>query len=193
MVKNLPAGQEPEETQVWSLGRVDLLKKGMATNSSILAWRIQKTGACGLQSIGLQRVECNCNWSDLAHTHLLIFQFLPQTLQMISFPTCFGQCWLFSILCPHRDVLGSSVLGSSWYLKFSLPSTFPHSRLHPVLEVMANACLLQPQDSTWTVVTARAIYKKLYACLGNGSNLYTIESGNDFNKGTLYVRKSVCI
>ena len=37
MVKNLPAMQE---TQVWSLGWEDSLEKGMATHSSILAWRI---------------------------------------------------------------------------------------------------------------------------------------------------------
>ena len=36
-VKNLPAMQE---TQVLSLGREDPFKKGMATHSSILAWRI---------------------------------------------------------------------------------------------------------------------------------------------------------
>ena len=37
MVKNLLAVWE---TQVWSLGREDPLEKGMATHSSILAWRI---------------------------------------------------------------------------------------------------------------------------------------------------------
>ena len=36
-VKNLPAMQE---TQVLSLGWEDPLEKGMATHSSILAWRI---------------------------------------------------------------------------------------------------------------------------------------------------------
>ena len=40
MVKNLPVTQE---TQVLSLGREDSLKKGMATHSSILAWRIPWT------------------------------------------------------------------------------------------------------------------------------------------------------
>ena len=39
-VKNLPAMQEP---QVQSLGQEDPLKKGMATHSSILAWRIPWT------------------------------------------------------------------------------------------------------------------------------------------------------
>ena len=37
MVKNLPAIQE---TQVQSLAQEDPLEKGMATSSSILAWRI---------------------------------------------------------------------------------------------------------------------------------------------------------
>ena len=37
MVKNLPAMQE---TSVQSLGQEDPLEKGMATHSSILAWRI---------------------------------------------------------------------------------------------------------------------------------------------------------
>ena len=39
VVKNLPAMQEPQETRVRSLGQEDALEKGMATHSSILAWR----------------------------------------------------------------------------------------------------------------------------------------------------------
>ena len=39
MVKNLPAMQE---TQLWSLDQEDSLEKGMATQSSILAWRISR-------------------------------------------------------------------------------------------------------------------------------------------------------
>ena len=42
-VKNLPAMQETQETQVQSLGWEDLLEKGMTTQSSILAWRIPWT------------------------------------------------------------------------------------------------------------------------------------------------------
>ena len=54
MVKDLPAIWE---AQVWLLGQEDLLEKGMATHSSILAWRILWTEEPGrLQSIGLQRV-----------------------------------------------------------------------------------------------------------------------------------------
>ena len=43
--------------QVQSLGRVEPLEEGMATHSSILAWRIPwAEGSGGLQSIGSQRV-----------------------------------------------------------------------------------------------------------------------------------------
>ena len=60
MVKNLPAMQETQETWVRSLGQEDPLEKEMATHSSILAWKILWTEEPGgLQSMGLQRVECN--------------------------------------------------------------------------------------------------------------------------------------
>ena len=53
-LKNLPAMQE---TWVPSLDWEDPLEKGMATHSSILAWRIQWTEKSGrLQSMGSQRV-----------------------------------------------------------------------------------------------------------------------------------------
>ena len=44
MIKNLPAIQE---TRVRSLGGEDSLEKGMATHSSILAWRIPWTEESG--------------------------------------------------------------------------------------------------------------------------------------------------
>ena len=53
-VKNPPAMRE-----IWvqSLGWEDPLEKGMATHSSILAWRIPRTEEPGgLQSMGSQRV-----------------------------------------------------------------------------------------------------------------------------------------
>ena len=49
-VKNLPVMQE---TQVQSLGQQNPLMKGMATHSSILAWRSPWTEEPG----GLQRVD----------------------------------------------------------------------------------------------------------------------------------------
>ena len=54
-VKNLPAMQE---FPVPSLGQEDLLEKGMATHSSILAWRIPWIEeSSGLQSRQSQRVR----------------------------------------------------------------------------------------------------------------------------------------
>ena len=54
-VKNLPAMQQ---TQVQSLGQEGPLEKGMATHSSILAWKIPWTEEPGgLQSMGLHRVR----------------------------------------------------------------------------------------------------------------------------------------
>ena len=55
-VKNPPATQETPEMRVRSLGWEDPLEEGMATQSSILAWRIPWTEEPGgLQSMGLQR------------------------------------------------------------------------------------------------------------------------------------------
>ena len=58
VVKILPVVQELQETEVQSLSLKDSLEEGMATHSSILAWRIswtEKPG--GLQSMGSQRVD----------------------------------------------------------------------------------------------------------------------------------------
>ena len=55
MAKNLSAVQE---TRVQSLGWEDPKEKGMATHSSILAWRISRTEeSSNLQSMGSQRVR----------------------------------------------------------------------------------------------------------------------------------------
>ena len=52
VIKNLPAMQE---NQVLSLGQEDPLEKGVATHSSILAWRIPWTEELGgLPSMGSQ-------------------------------------------------------------------------------------------------------------------------------------------
>ena len=67
-VKNLPAMQE---TWVQSLGQGDPLEKGMATHSSILAWKMPWTEEPGgLRSIALQRVG-----HDWEHIQLILFLF----------------------------------------------------------------------------------------------------------------------
>ena len=65
MAKNSPAMPETQESQVQSLGQEVPLEKGMATHSTILAWKIpwtEETG--GLQSTGSQ------SWTQLSmHEH----------------------------------------------------------------------------------------------------------------------------
>ena len=57
VVKNPPVMQETQEMQLGSLGREDPLEEGVATCSSILAWKMPRTEESGgLQSIGLKRV-----------------------------------------------------------------------------------------------------------------------------------------
>ena len=58
VVKNPPTNAgDIGEMQVWSLGQQDPLEEGMATHSSILAWRIPWTEESdGLQPIESQRV-----------------------------------------------------------------------------------------------------------------------------------------
>ena len=65
MVKNLPPLWE---TQVWSLGWEDTLKKEMATHSSILAWREPlDRGAWLAPVLGVEKSQAWLN--DWAHTH----------------------------------------------------------------------------------------------------------------------------
>ena len=65
MVKNLHVMQK---TWVQSLGQEDPLEKGLATHSSILAWRIPWTEEPGgLQSMGSQRVKHDCATNTYIH------------------------------------------------------------------------------------------------------------------------------
>ena len=73
------SGKEPachcrkhNETRVQSLGQEDPLEEGMATYSSILAWRIPWTEEPGgLQSIELQRIGHDTRFSP--HTYIYIY------------------------------------------------------------------------------------------------------------------------
>ena len=67
-VKNLPAMQETQETWLQSLGQEDPLEEEMATQSSILAWKIPWTEeSSGLQSNRLQRGTRLSRSTDKAH------------------------------------------------------------------------------------------------------------------------------
>ena len=69
------------ETWIRSLGWEDLLEKGMAAHSSILAWRIPWTEEPGgLQSVG-------CTESDMAER--LTLKHVLQTYCTFFFPPCY--------------------------------------------------------------------------------------------------------
>ena len=76
-VKNLPAIQETQETQVQSLGREDPLEEGMVLHFCTLAWRIPwMEEPSGLQSIESHWVEHY--WSYLASSKLFdMFNIMP--------------------------------------------------------------------------------------------------------------------
>ena len=64
MVKNLPAMRDTRDR---FLGGEDSLEKGMATHSSILAWRIPRTEEpARLQSMGSKEMDTT---ERLTHTH----------------------------------------------------------------------------------------------------------------------------
>ena len=85
------------EMWVWFLGREDLPEEEMATHSSILAWKIQRTEEPGgLQSKVLQRVR-----HDSTHEHLQLCtvvwnQGTWYLLLCSSFSRLF---WLFTVFC----------------------------------------------------------------------------------------------
>ena len=82
-VKKLPANAGDVGMCVQFLGWEDPLEKGMATHSTILAWRIPWTEEPGgLQSVGSHRVRHD--YSNLAHAHnsldIRIIKFKPQNI-----------------------------------------------------------------------------------------------------------------
>ena len=83
VVKNLPAVQEPQQMWIRSLSWEVPLEDGMATHSSILAWRIQWTEEPGgLQLMGSQRIRHD--WSNLAHKS--IGAPMPKTFSGLKLP-----------------------------------------------------------------------------------------------------------
>ena len=100
LVKNPPAMQE---TWVWSLGWEGPLEEGMATHSSILAWRIPWTEEPGgLQSMGSHRVR-HCEWLSLSlwyirlHTHIHTLWFENVHIKLITAYTIILLCY-FNVL-----------------------------------------------------------------------------------------------
>ena len=95
--------QEEQETQFWSLGQEDLLKEGMATHSSILAWKddLVSYSPWGCKRVGHDLVteqhtlqETEWEFKKLAHL----------SVEADKYEICMagqqagdsGKCWCFS-------------------------------------------------------------------------------------------------
>ena len=90
-VKNLSAMQKTQETQVQSLSWEDHLEKGLATHSSILAWRIPWTVESDrLQSIRSQRIRQD--WSDWAK-HSTAYCIFLSCIKMMLFEWLHDKSW----------------------------------------------------------------------------------------------------
>ena len=92
MVKTLPAAQEPQETWVRSLGQEVPLEEGMATQSSILAWRIPWTkGLVGYM---------DCSYMDCwAAVHGVAgLDAAEHAHSLLPFMTCLMPCQLLPLL-----------------------------------------------------------------------------------------------
>ena len=109
---------------VQSLGREDPLEKGMATHSSILAWRIPWTEEPGgLQSIGSERVRHDQETNT--HTHTRVLDFLHLTLKTLPCTVMYGAHVMFTLF-PALHLSG--IVAWPW----SVPSLLPddHAQAH---------------------------------------------------------------
>ena len=107
-LKRLPAMRE---TWVQSLGREDPLKKEMAANSSILAWRtpwMEEPG--GLQSSGSQRAGhewatslSHLQFSSVAQSYLTLWD--PMDCSTPGFPVHQQLLWLYIYAYKYANII----------------------------------------------------------------------------------------
>ena len=118
-VKNLPAVQETEETQVGSLGGEDPLQEGMATHSSLLAWGISWTQEPG----GFRTVA---DWDNgLASQHANTLPLEAKTdIKMTLFPPSANSIlrWFCVILKENKIKKKKKQGRVSWHQHIGLPS-----------------------------------------------------------------------
>ena len=121
VVKNPPAMQEPQGTWVPSLGQEGSLGEGMATHSSVLAWRIPWTEESGrLQFTELQSQTRLKRLSSSMHTK--------------SFQSCLTLCEYMDCSLPGSSVYGDSPSKNTGVGCYALlQGRFPIQGLNPCL------------------------------------------------------------
>ena len=133
MVKNLPAMQQ---TWVWSLVWEDPLEKGIATHSSILAWRIPWTEEPGgLQFMGLQIVRHDWSTNTCAFKIKLLN---PRTIDALG---CSRYTWIYiwvppskqrdCVILPAMDLIRPAMRLKAWPWDLELCVLAPKYKLGP--------------------------------------------------------------
>ena len=143
--------------QVWSLGREDPLDEGMATHSSILAWKIPWTEEPNkLQPIGSQRVG-----RDWATEYARKGRSIPGNILGFSF------IWMLLSLCEQyrfQETICTLIM-TLWTHKsrhknaFSIPLPlldwhFRHSWLSEKFKILQS----RSPDFTWSIIFPSATY-----------------------------------
>ena len=136
VVKNPPDKQETQEMRVWSLSQEDPLEEGMATHSSIFAWRIpMDRGAWQANSpLGPKESDMTEWLSSHAYTYYQVPNLNYKAYVIIKtyeslFLLCLSRC-LFSFSGPHPLLNNTEArLQALWYhsmFLFIIPTPFYH-------------------------------------------------------------------
>ena len=123
--------QETQGTWVQSLDWEDPLEEGMATHSSILAWRLPWTEELGgLQSSGSQRIRYN--WSNLACIQIVVNSVIATYCHFLGLIE-----YVYFIVCSItlEEISGHKNLARTLHRSFHLVlfSLSPYSVLFPYL------------------------------------------------------------
>ena len=164
VVKNSPANAGRHETQVWSLGWEDPLEEGMATHSSILAWRIPWTEEPGRLWPISQRL--GYNWSNLActHTHGLKHPELPLPGHIVS---CTSHAFKVRPSYSFWQIKGkwSAILGPPY--AFTTTPIPAYSQAPVSTRIMWRACLAGPGATPRISDSVRLECCSLRTCISN--------------------------
>ena len=173
-VKNLPAMQETQEMWDRSLGQEDPLEDlegGMATHSSILAWRIPWTKEPGRHTVhGVKKSQTQLNWLS---THR-VYEFILQQVTSLSKDLERDHCMIFW----HKDnpflrhgrwnfFYWHGRLGRVWKLK--LPSCTDYACMSPPLlrffPIIALALTKEiPEDWEFNWIGLWFVFQKSWHC-----------------------------
>ena len=163
MVKNLPARQNP---WVQPLGQEDPMEKGMATHSSILAWRIlwaEEPG--GQQSVGWQRARpdwASNTFTSLSHQETewlygsFIYLFLKKLFFIVAAPCYIKSRRVLISLHPCQHLLFSA------FLLLLLLSNSVHLNRYEVMTYFS----LHFSDNLWLWVSSPMPIDNLYIFFG---------------------------